>query len=279
MWFDGTEWLRFLCAFLSGVILSQSGSLTQIATNNALAGPATLGFTGLSVLTVMLSMGNSLNSLLILLTILFFLIIIFKNFKPLSHRELKENILLLGLCFNLFIGAIFTLVQFLFIGLGVEFPLMIWFGSFKEIVSFDIFIYVILCFFLYLVVFIKAKKLSLLVLGKEIAEGFAVDYQKHQKHAFMISLFMTGVVVSYFGVFSFLGLIFPHLLRRFSYFRRDASRELLIGSLLMGALLMGLDILCYSYPIKGVELPVGMISSILGSLLLMVLLFKKALKR
>jgi ABC-type Fe3+-siderophore transport system permease subunit len=44
---------RFLCAILTGAILSQTGSLIQMSTRNILASPSTLGFDGLSVLWIL----------------------------------------------------------------------------------------------------------------------------------------------------------------------------------------------------------------------------------
>lgn len=279
MLYDLSEWSRFFCAFITGVMLSQSGSLTQVSTNNALAGPSTLGFTGIAVLAVMISRGETYLSLIVFTILLIIFVFTLKVFNMLNNKNFKDNILLVGLCFNLLIGAIFTLVQFLFVGLGIEFPIMIWFGSFKEISDQQFLIYSLLGFSFYLSVARIAKSTSILVLGKEITEGFNINFDAYQKRALFLSLIGTGIVVSFFGVYSFLGLIFPHLLRRMAYFKKDATHELILGSLLMGLGLMGLDMICYSFPIKGVELPVGMISSVLGSVLLMILLLRKAFKR
>ena len=136
--------IRLGVAFLSGYFLTLSGSLCQLTTNNSLASPSTLGMDGLGVLAILLAQfvillftpGLSVEFTSVILFLLFFLFLygfIFLQKKNDLWKLLNiKQLILLGLAFNLFIGAIFSIVQFLFLALKMEFPVGIWFGSFKH---------------------------------------------------------------------------------------------------------------------------------------------------
>jgi ABC-type Fe3+-siderophore transport system permease subunit len=117
--------------------------------------------------------------------------------------------------------------------------------------------------------------LRLISIGHDFAQGVGVDVKKIQTYSLLVSLLLTGLVISFFGVFSFLGLIFPHLLRLIGVFRKDMRNELLYGGVITGVIFSVTDMLCYNFDIYGTELPVGMVSSVFGSLILLVLLVRK----
>ena len=282
------ELVRILIAFFAGYFLSLSGSLTQLVTQNHLAAPSTLGFDGIVVFLILiaqlflnqfqLGLGLEWSSFLLFccaFIVLFLIGLIFGKRWQLekSMRDMK-NVILLGLGFNLFIGAIFAVVQFLFMAFNYEFPSGLWFGSFRysglEVLLLFMAAFVC-CIFMMKAL---ARDLRLIGVGRDFAIGLGVDVSKTQQYSLMLSLFLTGLVISFFGVFSFLGLIFPHVLRSFTWIRKNMRHELNLGPILSGVFLSAVDYVCYHFTIQGIELPVGMVSSVLGSLMLMVLLFR-----
>jgi ABC-type Fe3+-siderophore transport system permease subunit len=80
--------------------------------------------------------------------------------------------------------------------------------------------------------------------------------------------------VSLFGAFSFLGLIFPIIARRFWFKSADLWGELFPGAVVNGLFLLGIDALCYYFPIYGAEVPVGLIATAVGAVSLIFLLWK-----
>ena len=281
---------RFLLAFFCGYFICLSGTLTQLISNNPLASPSTLGMDGFAVLFVIISqliitffgVETDLIGLSMRFFLLFFvLLIIFPSKKTREVWDILEirNIIILGITFNLFVGAVFTILQFLFLAYNFEFPTGLWFGSLKIYTDSAIYIFVLLFIFVKFFLFTQSQKLQFLNLGRSFATSMGVDIVKTQKRALLLSLFLTGFVINFFGVFSFLGLILPHILRRLKWFRIDMRKEIMYAPYLAGSLIALLDWACYYFTINGAELPVGMVSGILGSFLLIGLSIKSGFRR
>ena len=286
------EWARLLLAFFVGYFLTVSGSLSQLVTQNNLASPSTLGFDGLAVICIILgqfiltalnlSLSLEIVSFILFLFLFLCVYILRESFKSKENFLLKQNIqliILIGLGFNLFVGAIFSVIQFLFVALNWEFPTGIWFGNFKFYSLSTLWIYLISFIGLQVVLLKLSPGLRLISIGHDFAQGVGLKVKRIQALSLFTSLFLTGLVISFFGVFSFLGLIFPHLLRLIGFFRKDMRNELLYGGILSGVIFSGFDLLCYNLDIYGTELPVGMVSSVFGALVLLVLLLIKQLVR
>jgi iron complex transport system permease protein len=283
--------IRVIIAFLGGYFLSVAGSLTQLITQNQMAAPSTLGFDGLIVLIILVTQvllsqfawGIPMEWLSFILFIILFLVIsvllITKKKGWQKTRQLGDMkyVILIGLGFNLFIGAIFSVVQFLFMALNYDFPSGLWFGSFRY-ADYQVLTLFSLSFLLTLGILLSmSKHVRVMGIGRDFALGLNVPVEKVQKVSLLLSLYCTGLVIAFFGVFSFLGLILPHVLRTMSIMRKNMRNELVYGSLLSGVFLSVLDVACYNLNLYGAELPVGMVSSVIGSFLLILLLFKSQL--
>lgn len=286
---DYLEPTRLVLAFFVGYFLCLSGSLCQIVTNNDLASPSTLGMSGFGVLVVIvtqfmiifmspfLALPASLLSFIIfscsLLIITSLVRLKKKTFQLWTARTAKSYILI-GIVFNLFVGALFSVIQFLFVGLNYEFPTQLWFGNFRYYHSGSI--YILLALFVFTLFHLNRMKseLEVLNIGEGFAAGLGFNVPSLQKKALLFSLVLTGSTICFFGVFSFLGLIFPHILRSFNFFKSSISKELMIGPFICGMLLSVIDLLCYNFTFDGVELPVGMVSSVFGALLMMLIMAK-----
>ncbi len=281
---ENYELYRGIFAFLCGHFLCLSGSLTQITLNNHLASPSTLGFDGLAALGVILAqaimtatMPGSLEVKAFVIFCLLVLIGAIFGRKTLASKGLSLDIgflILLGLAFNLFVGAVFSIVQFLFMALNYEFPSGLWFGGFRYFKVWWLVPFGSLFFFSIFVTKRNARNLRLMSLGNSFALGRGVDVKRTQLESLLLSLILTGLVISFFGVFSFLGLIFPHVLRSFSRFRSNIRKELVEGPMLAGAALFGLDAICLRFTYRGAEFPAGMITSVGGAMLLVLLLLR-----
>jgi iron complex transport system permease protein len=275
---------RFLVAFISGSLISISGSLIQIITQNDLAGPSTLGFEAFAVLIVLsvhffaLFMGFDYSENVILSSLFILLVLLFVNRRFFKTLLSKQYILLIGLCFNLFVGAIFSLIQFLFLTLNQDFPHEIWFGHFKNAQISNLVPLLIVFALTIFFILKKSKELRVLGFGENIAKNLNLEVDKIFYQFWFLSLFLTGLVTIYFGVFSFLSLIFPHLLRSHSFFRSKPAHELIWGSFLSGLILAFLDQICAHILYYNSEIPVGMLTAVAGSFGLMMILLKKNLQ-
>lgn len=281
--------LRVILSFLVGFFLMTSGSLSQIVTNNKLASPSTLGFDGLGVLTILIgqifihllgfSFSLEMSSFIIFIILFLFLSLKvlnkYKENQRITVQNSMQKVILIGIGFNLLVGAIFSIIQFLFMAINMDFPSGLWFGNFRFVGADILFIFSIVFIILQVIIYNLSKKLRIMAIGSDFALGLGVDVLKVQKQALLVSLFLTGIVICFFGVFSFLGLIFPHIIRIFPFIKFNIKNELYYGPYIAGFFLSGLDLACYNFTFAGAELPVGMVCSVLGSFLLLILLIKR----
>ncbi len=272
---------RLISSFLTGMVLSQTGSLLQLCTRNTLASPSTLGFDGISVLWLLVSTslllflkidGSSLFLTALGLPLFVFFGLFFSSFFS-RHRNI-EKLIFLGLTFNLMVGAIFSLWQFFFMAFNLPFPVELWFGHFRFA---SLSSGLILCLFELLVLalwFILRKEFALYSLGTGLALNLNLKTKRLFSFIFLTISIGTYLVISLFGAFSFLGLIFPILARKQWFSRFDLSGEFLVGGAFNGLLLLIIDLLCYLFPVMGAEIPVGLISTVIGAVSLILLLGK-----
>lgn len=272
--------IRCLCSFLVGVILSQTGSLIQMTSRNILASPSTLGFDGLSVLWVLV-----FHSLMMLFQVDHSSVLTFMLGVPLfilfakiyvflvGKNQHVGKIIFIGLSFNLLIGAIFSLWHFLFLAFNLPFPGELWFGHFRfsRLIEMEI-LFLVECALLVSGLIFR-KTIILYSLGDSIASNLSLNIKKLLLYSFMAVAVATLCVVSLFGAFSFLGLIFPILSRRLWLRRFDLKGEFIWGAFFNGAVLMLIDYLCYSFPIMGAEVPVGLVATTIGALSLIGLMW------
>lgn len=268
---------RLSSAFLCGLILSQAGSFIQIGTRNILASPSTLGIEGLSVLWILfihtLALAAGMEWGWISLSgIPIFLLIGFVLAKLLGKEIRLERILFLGLTFNLLIGAVFSLWQFFFLAYNLPFPVEVWFGHFRFVESRGVLLLLGFEFVLLLLLGRHWRNLQLYSLGTEISRAHFADLESLYKYFFMFAVGGTFLVLSLFGAFSFLGLIFPLIARRIWFNKFDLKGEILLGSFANGLMFMLLDFLCYRFPVMGAEIPVGLIASVVGAVCLIAIL-------
>jgi iron complex transport system permease protein len=109
-------------------------------------------------------------------------------------------------------------------------------------------------------------------LGEEEALHLGIDIERTKRLLFIIASFLTGFSVSVAGIIGFVGLVVPHFVRMLV--GRD-HRILLVSSFLVGAaFLIFCDTLARTI-ISPLELPVGVITGILGGSLFVYALAKR----
>ncbi len=274
---------RAVVAFLSGGILSLSGSLMQLNFMQELATPSTLGLEALAVFVILLAHtftyflgGEEWVNIISFLFGLFFIASFLLT--PLAKRigmfNQKSRLLIFGLTINLFVGAVFAIWQFLFLSFNWEFPSELWFGHFRYIDSKIVIPYILGALIICLILWRNLSKLSVYSLGPEVMRHLKLDQWKISRTMIALSAVSTLLVVTQFGVFSFIGLIFPIIGRRICGRRWTMGREFIVTFMLSGPLMLALDYLVFEYPIWGAEIPVGMMSLLVGTIMLIILVGK-----
>lgn len=120
--------------------------------------------------------------------------------------------------------------------------------------------------------FSQAKELNILLLGEETALTLGLQPAALRRRYLLAASLITGVVVAACGIIAFAGLMVPHILRGLV---GPDHRKLIPASVLGGALfLLWADVAARSLLPAG-ELPIGIITAILGAPLLIRLLCAK----
>ena len=118
----------------------------------------------------------------------------------------------------------------------------------------------------------NAESLNALLLGEAEASHLGIPVQKLKRYLILMTAFGVGVSVSISGVIGFIGLVIPHLGRMM--FGPD-HRRLLPISTFLGALLLTLADMLSRIVVAPAELPVGIITALMGAPFFIYLLYKQ----
>ncbi len=127
---------------------------------------------------------------------------------------------------------------------------------------------VIPCFVL---IFMRSHAMNLLALGSDMAHSMGVSIKRTTIVLLAVTSLMVSATVSYCGLVGFVGLVMPHMLR---LILGPDHRVLAPACILGGASFMVVcDVLARTLPSQG-EMPVGVVSALIGAPLFIYLLRK-----
>lgn len=107
-----------------------------------------------------------------------------------------------------------------------------------------------------------ARELNVMAFGEDTARSLGVDPEQFKRRIILIASLITAAAVSVSGIIGFVGLVVPHITRRIV---GPDHRILLPASALLGSSLMIIaDTLARTIVAPG-ELPVGVITALLGA--------------
>nr|WP_319515837.1 iron ABC transporter permease [uncultured Cohaesibacter sp.] len=112
-----------------------------------------------------------------------------------------------------------------------------------------------------IIMLLQARRLNLLLAGDESAIALGLDVVRFRKLMFLLTAAMTGIMVSLAGVISFVGLVMPHIVR--FLVGADHRRALIAVTLLGASFTVAADLLARTI-ISPLELPVGIVTSLVG---------------
>lgn len=250
---------RVLGAALSGIGLTVAGIIYQSILRNPMAEPYVLGVSSGAALGAALSIVlNLFITPLFALTgaLLSSFLVIF-----ISGNSAKSNrILLYGISFNFFLSSLLTLL--------ISFnhkrasDIMFWtMGSFATMNYRKVVIILFVIIIVIILTYILRKELNIFTLGSDTAKSLGLDVRKYRVFLLTMASITTGIIVSFCGVIGFVGLIIPHLTRIFvgSEHKRVLSLSVPLGAIFM----VTCDTIARNILIN--ELPVGVITSLIGA--------------
>ncbi len=279
---------RVLTATLAGMALSVSGAAMQSLLRNPLASPVSLGIShaaafGAAFAIVVLGAGTTFSSqsdavvihnpyiitvsafmFSMISTGIILLITQYKNAAP-------ETIVLSGIvCGSLFTAGLSALQYF---ANDIQLSSIV-FWLFGDLGKADWRDFTILLVVLIptVVFFIKNRwNYNALHAGDETAESMGVNVNKTRIRGMVMASLASAIAVSFFGVIAFIGLVVPHIVRRFI---GNDERFLIPASALFGAMFLLLSDIVARNLFSPVILPVGILTSFIGAPLFIYLLIK-----
>jgi iron complex transport system permease protein len=266
---------RVLLALLAGAGLALCGALLQNASRNPLADPYLFGIVsgaalGATVATIVLPEWQLMTPLFAFagaLLAVFLVLLIGAS----SRWQRLETLLLCGVAVSFMLSAITTTLLYLsepFAANRVMFWLM---GSLSQASLTHVALISPLVLLTLALGLLYRRQLDALVLPDESARSLGVNVRPVRLVILLLCAAVSAAIVACCGGIAFVGLMIPHLVR--SLFGLS-SVALLLGSVWLGALfLLAVDTLSRSL-LPDQELPIGVVTSAIGSLFFLSMLFK-----
>ncbi len=270
---------RIILGFAVGGALSVAGVILQGMFRNPLVEPYTLGISGGAALGVCLNIAFAFNKTfgLISVPIAGFLgaglVIVFVYFLSLHRGILRmQGLLLSGVMVSFICSSLFMLIMAI---MRIEdlHGIIFWtMGSLEQPSWMLIKIMVIISILGVIGAYIFCKDLNAFSLGIENATHLGVNTQRTKKVLFLLTSLLSGASVAVAGVIGFVGLVIPHFMRLFT---GSDHRILIICSYLAGGIfLIASDAMARTI-IAPLELPVGVITGIVGGVIFIYALNRK----
>ena len=265
-----------LAAFVGGS-LALGGLVFQALLRNPLAEPYILGISGGSAIGAILAMllglsyfpGVTIFSFTGSLLVLAFVTTLAGT--TMGNTMLSRDSLLLGgVMMNAFCAAVIMFLISMTRSFQVQHILYWLMGDLATMQKgqLPILLLVLPCF---VIIFILARPMNLLLLGRETAAAMGINVKSIVLLLLVITSLMVSIIVSLSGLIGFVGLVIPHIFRLVL----GPDHRLLVPSCLLGgaSYLIVCDLLARVLPSSG-ELPVGIITALIGAPLFIVLLLR-----
>ncbi|HBA53002.1 MAG: iron ABC transporter permease [Syntrophorhabdus aromaticivorans] len=262
---------RILLGFAIGGALSLAGVILQGMFRNPLVEPYTIGISGGAALGAALCIVSGINRLFPDFAMsLFGFLGAFTVILPIYLMNIRrgslntDGLLLTGVMISFISSSLVTLILALSRTehlQGIIFWIM---GSLEEPSWTLILVTASVSLLCLALSYLFCLDMNALSLGEEEAAHLGIDVERTKKILFLIAAVLTGISVSVAGIIGFVGLVVPHFTRMIAGYDH---RGLLVLSFITGA---GFLIFCDTLArtiISPVELPVGVITGILGGVL------------
>lgn len=273
---------RVLLGIAVGGALSLSGILLQGVYRNPLVEPYTLGISGGASLGVAFAIVFGLHQLIgsFVLPVAgfagsFLMIFLVYTISSRSGRINIQSMLLTGVMISFIASSSMMLLMATTSSEnlhGIVFWIM---GSLDEPDMSLIYITLIMAIVSLAASYLFVQPLNALRLGEEKAKHLGINTDTTIKLLFLLASLLAGVCVAVAGVIGFVGLIIPHLMRMLV---GSDYRILLVSSFLSGSIFLVLSDVIARTIISPNELPIGVITGIVGGIVFLVMMSKSSFR-
>ena len=265
-----------LIAFFAGGALALAGAVLQGVTRNPLADPYLFGVVSGAALGVVLlgmffssgyTFGLTVSAFIGALGAIILVVFISKT----TNRP--NQMILVGVALSFLLSALSQFFLYLQEPMASN-RIMFWLLGSLSHANFDQLAFVAPISLLALVsVLVLSRQLDALALSDELAESLGVQISGLKTTLLVICALMTAVVVSTCGGIAFVGLMIPHIVRQLM---SGYGAPLLLATFILGGIFLVLVDVVARQSLHHVELPLGVVTSALGSLFFLLLLLNKS---
>ena len=258
---------RMILSIIGGGNLAVSGYLLQTIFNNPLATPYTLGISAGASLGFLITAVWGISSTsghlaafaggIASVTIAYFIS------RPLLSRE---SLILAGIVINVIFSSIILLIYYI-APRGVIIEILHWIMGNITVQPITSLIYIsIVSMVIIIILWLFGREIDILSLGREETISLGINYDLIFSSVVVTATLLTSTIVAITGPIGFVGLIVPHLLRN-GGFRR--AREAIIFNYFAGGIILSLSDALSRVILLSSELPVGIITAIMGGIFLL----------
>lgn len=278
---------RIIAAVLAGAGLSLGGTVMQSVLKNPLASPYTLGISsaaafGASFAIVFLQAGTSSSTSIVIHSPYIVSIAAFA-FSLLAAAAIlmlagltrisAESLVLAGIAIGAMFSAGLTLMQYLADSVQLANIISWTFGDLGRANWRMLAIILGVLVPVYLLFLYYRWDFNAMDAGEEAAKGLGVHTSRVRITGMIGASLVSAVIVSFFGIISFIGLLGPHIAKRFI---GGDHRYGMVASPLIGAsVLLAADTAARTV-LAPMVLPVGILTSMLGGPLFIYLLMRRS---
>lgn len=269
---------RALMAFVVGGGLAVTGAVLQALVRNPLADPYLLGLSGGAglgaVLAIALRIGGAWAVPIAAFVGAVVAVVLVYRLALVAGAVLDTRVLILaGVVVSAFAGALLGAVVSLSSAAELRNAMLWLLGGFDSASWRTVEIFCAYALVPLVVIAASARSLDVLSLGEEPAGFLGVDVERLKRVMYLAASLVTAAAVSFAGIIGFVGLVVPHAIRMLW---GHAHRPLLPASFVLGGtLLTGADALARTV-FAPRELPVGVVTALIGVPLFAVLLRRSA---
>lgn len=279
---ESTLWVvrfpRIVMALIVGAALAVAGAVMQAVFGNPLAEPGVVGVSSGAALgaataivvgaSVLGAAGVALFAFLggLVATLLVYVV------SRAGGRTEVVTLLLTGIAVNAIAQAGIAFVLFVADAASRE-QIVFWqLGSLGGSLWSQVLVVTVVTVPGVLLAFALARRYDLLALGERNARHLGVDVERLRLVSIVLVALLTGAAVAFAGIIAFVGLVVPHLIRMII---GPAHRGLVLASAIGGGALLVIADLMTRTLVAGAELPIGMLTSLVGGPFFFWLLYRQ----
>jgi iron complex transport system permease protein len=257
---------RVLLAFLVGGSLAVTGAALQALVRNPLADPYLLGLSGGAGLGAVGAIALHLGGAWALPASAFLgallAVALVYRLALVTGSVLDSRVLLLGgVVVGAFAASLMAAIMVVSPAAELRNALLWLLGGFGSASWRTLTVFSVYAVLPLTVIYLASRSLDLLTLGEEPAQYLGADVERVKRMVYLAGSLLTAAAVAVAGIIGFVGLVVPHAIRLLG---GHLHRRLLPAAFLLGgALLVAADALARTV-LAPVELPVGVVTALVG---------------